>query len=262
MKTRRLWAFVLGCLLLVPCIGLCQKREAQERDINRFTFTFGLKSLFYADTEISYPAIYGNPNDFHVYYDGNLFGPVLSVQVANTETFWDNFEFVLSSYFGELDAYDSSGLPKSALSSNMSLKIADVRADICYRIISHFSVFVDYRYKKYQLKSGQAEWPGKMPENDELYGGGFGAKAGLPLGKSGVFLWASGEFMPYAWYQYDNSSAWGLMCKGGVGYSVEGGDWLPMSLSATLGYYYTKIDSNGYFDEQTDAGSADIVVSW
>ena len=262
MNTRRLGAFVLGCLLLVPSIGLCQKREVQERGIKRFTFTLGLKTLFYTDTEISYPAIYGNPNDFHVYYDGQLFGPVLSIQVANTETFWDNFELLISSYFGTLDAYDSSGLPKSASSSDMKLKLANVKAALCYRIIPHFLVFADFIYKKYEFKSGHAEWPSKMPDTDELYGGGVGAKAGLPLGKSGVFLWASGEIMPYAAYEYDDSSAWGATAAGGLGYSVEGGDWLPMSLTVTVGYYYTKVDSDGYFDEQTDAGSADVVVSW
>jgi len=262
MNNRRLCPLVLIFLLLVASVGLCQKREAQEQEIDRFTFTFGMKSLFLVDTEVSYPAVYGIPHAFNVYFDGNLFGPVLSVQVANTDTFWDNFEFVVSTFFGELDAYDSSGLDKSAVYSGITLKLREVRADLCYRVIPHLALFADYHYKKYMFKRRRGSWPSAFPDEEEMYAGGLGLKAGLPLGKSGVFLYASGEIIPYAEFNYDDNTAWGATANGGIGYSVAGGEWLPVTLTVTAGYYYHKIDSDGYFDEQTDAGSADIVISW
>ena len=261
MRTRRLWAFILVCLLLVPCIGLCQKREAQERDIDRFTFTLGLKTLFLADTEISYPDVGKVPNPFKVHYEGNLFGPVLSVQIANTDMFWDNFEFVVSSYFGDLDAYDSVG-DVNAVDNQFSLDLTYVRVDACYRIIPHFSLFIDYHYKKFEFGRRKGDWPSDFADDEEMFGGGFGMKAGIPLGQSGVFVYGSGEFMPYAEFLINDSDAWGLMLKGGLGYTIEGGEWLPVALTTTVGYYYQKLDSDGYFDEQTDAASADIVVSW
>ena len=259
MRTRRLLAFIFVCLLLVPCIGLCQKREAQERDIDRFTFTFGLKTLFLADTEIKYPGV-GD-----VYYEGNLFGPVLSVQIANTDTFWDNFEFVVSTYFGDLDAYDSAG-EKGSLNANynkFTLDLTNVRADVCYRIIPHFLVFINYHYRKYEFGSTERD-PSDIFDiaEDEMYGGGLGVKGSVPLGQSGVFAYGSGEFMPYAEFLMDGSDAWGINLKGGLGYSIDGGDWMPMALTATLGYYHHKLESSGYFDEQTDGASADVVVSW
>jgi len=259
MKTRRLWAFILVCLLLVPCIGLCQKREAQERDIDRFTFTLGLKTLFLTDTEINYPGV-GD-----VYYEGNLFGPVLSVQIANTDMFWDNFEFVVSTYFGDLDAYDSAGekAPLNARYNKFTLDLTDVRADACYRIIPHSSVFIDFHYRKFEFGSTEQD-PSNFfaAPDEEMFGGGFGVKGSLPLGQSGVFVYGSGEFMPYAQFSIDDSDAWGFALKGGLGYTIEGGEWLPVALTTTVGYYYQKLDSDGYFDEQTDAASADIVVSW
>ena len=260
MNTRRVWAFIFVCLLLVPCIGLCQKREAQERDIDRFTFTFGLKTLFLVDTEINYSGV-GD-----VYYEGNLFGPVLGVQIANTDMFWDNFEFVLSTYFGDLDAYDSAGEKKdspNAKHEKFTLDLTDVRADACYRIIPHCSVFIDFHYRKFEFGSTELD-PSDVFDApvEEMYGGGLGVKGSLPLGQSGVFVYGSGELMPYAQFLIDDSEAWGLMLKGGLGYTIEGGEWLPVALTTTVGYHYQKLDSNGYFDEQTDAASADVVVSW
>jgi len=261
MNTRRVWAFIFVCLLLVPCIGLCQKREAQERDIDRFTFTLGLKSLFLVDTEINYPGV-GD-----VYYEGSLFGPVLGVQIANTDMFWDNFEFVLSTYFGKLNAYDSAG-ENGDLNANFNkftLKLTDVRADACYRIIPHCSAFVAFHYRRFRFGSTEQDLSkirAFVTTDEEMYGGGLGVKGSLPLGQSGVFVYGSGEVMPYAKFLIDSSEAWGLMLKGGLGYTIEGGEWLPVALTTTVGYHYQKLDSNGYFDEQTDAASADVVVSW
>lgn len=261
MRKCRLWAFILVCLLLIPCIGLSQERVSQERDIDRFTFTFGVKSLFLTDTEISYPAVHGIPNAFTAYYDGNLFGPILSVQIANTDTFWDNFEFVLSSYFGDLEAYDSTG-DVSAVSNGFVLDVTDVRFDACYRIIPHFSLFIDYHYKKFEFERRRGDWPSDFPEEEEMYGGGFGVKVGVPLGSSGVFVYGSGELMPYAEFNLDDNEAWGVTLRGGLGYSVEGGNWLPVALTVALGYNYHEIDSDGYFDEKTDAGTCDMVIAW
>ncbi|MCD6326107.1 hypothetical protein J7M28_00930 [bacterium] len=257
MKNRRLWAFALVCLLLVPCIGLSQKRAVQERDTDRFTFTFGVKTLFMTDTELQF-------EDFDVYFDGLLAGPMLSVQIANTESFWDNFEFNVSTYFGDLDAYDSSGLGLSADYIGCSLDITDVKVDVCYRIIPYLGAFIDYRYRKYRLSRGLGEWPqtGSSMLEDEMYAGGLGLKGALPLGETGVFAYGSGEWIPYAEYLNSDSSAWGATLKAGLGYAIEGGEWLPVALTMTTGYRYHIIDSDGYFDERTDSGTADIVVSW
>jgi len=259
MNTRRVWGFILVCFLLVPSIGVCQMREAQERDIDRFTFTFGLKTLFLVDTEIKYPGV-GD-----VYYDGNLFGPVLGVQIANTDTFWDNFEFDLSTSFGKLNAYDSAGEKANlnAKYNRFTLELSDIRADACYRIIPHCSAFVDFHYRRFRFGSTEEDPSDIFPVPDEeMYGGGLGVKGSVPLGESGVFVYGSGEVMPYAKFRVDGSSAWGLMLKGGLGYTIEGGEWLPMSLTTTVGYHYQTLDSDGYLDERTDAASADVVVTW
>jgi len=264
MSSRRLWAFGFVCLLLVPFTGLSQERAVQEMDTDRFTFGLGLMSMFQADTEINYPQAHGVPDAFDVFYEGNLFGPVFSVQIANTDTFWDNFEFVVSSYFGELEAYDSAGFGASsgAVFSKMVLDVTDVRTDVCYRIIPYFALFLDYRYKKWEFERGRGEWPSEFPREEEMYAGGIGAKGGVPLGKTGAFVYGSAELIPYAEFLHDDNNAWGTTIKGGLGYSVEGGEWLPMTLTLTAGYRYHKMDSDGYFDERSDSGTADVVVSW
>ena len=122
-------------------------------------------------------------------------------------------------------------------------------------------VYAAYHYKRYKFSVINPQKYFGYDE-EELYGGGIGFDASYQFWNSGVFVYGNVEWLPIVSYMTNDQTDWGYTFAGGLGYSISGGSYLPMTLTVLAGYRYHTIQSSNYFDETVQSATCGLVISW
>jgi hypothetical protein len=251
-----------------------QTPSVQRKGIDYFDYSFGVEAWFqanqqmdYADSDVNDDTFNKEPGDFGWQGDDNLFGPIGEVRIVNTGTIMDRFSLSARAMFGKFDVFDSYGYTLFAAPYfDLQVKYTDVmvRGKFSFLPQSQYlqvGCYAAYHYRKYKFSQVKPSiFPGL--DEEEMYGGGVGVDSSVLLGKSGVFVYGNGEWLPYIEFMNNDENGWGYTLNGGLGYSLSGGTYLPITVTFLAGYRFHKLEGDDYFDETVESATGGIVVSW
>jgi len=267
---------VFSFCLLMFCEGdvFPQAPSSQRRGIDYFDYSLGVEGwiqanqqMDYADSDLNNKIFEKNSGKFGWQGDDNLFGPIGEVRIVNTGTIMDRFSLSARAMFGEFDVYDSYNyVLYAAPYFDLKVKYTDVMVRGKFNFVPKWQYFqlgcyAAYHYRKYKFSQVKPSiFPGL--DEEEMYGGGAGLDTSILFGRSGVFIYGNGEWIPYVEFMNNNENGWGYTIKGGIGYAISGGTYLPITITFLAGYRYHKLESDDYFDETVDSATGGIIVSW
>ena len=275
MKRILLITIISFCLFQVFEVAVfCQAPSSQRKGVDYFDYSIGIEGWFqanqqidYADSDLVNDTFDKNPGEFGWQGDDNLFGPIGEVRIVNTGTLMDRFSFSARAMFGKFDIYDSYNYTLYAAPYfDLQCKYTDVMVRGKFNFIPEVQYlevgcYAAYHYRKYNFSQVKPSiFPGL--DEEELYGGGVGVDASVLFGKSGVFAYGNGEWLPYVEFMNNDENGWGYTLKGGLGYAISGGTYLPVTVTFLAGYRYHKLESDEYFNEIVESATGNIVVSW
>jgi len=251
-----------------------QSPSSQRKGVDYFDYSFGLEAwiqanqeMDYADSDLTNDFFEKNQGEFGWQGDDNLFGPIGELRIVNTGTLLDRCSFSARAMFGTFDVYDSYNFPLYAAPYfDLKVKYTDVMVRGKFNLLPQTGslqagIYAAYHYKKYKFDQVKPSNFIGLDE-EEMYGGGIGIDSSFTFGKSGVFVYGNGEWLPYATYMNHDEDGWGYTLSGGLGYALSGGTYLPVTITFLAGYRFHKVESSDYFDETVESATGGIVVSW
>jgi hypothetical protein len=275
---KRIYLLVILSICIFQIFGAevySQSAASQRRGVDYFDYSLGVEAWLQANQQIDIEDSDLNQDngdlvgDCSWQGDTNLFGPIGEMRIVNTGTMLDRLSISAKAMFGKFDVYDSNGFPQYAAPYfDLKVKYTDVmvrgKFDILPKVkYFQLGIYASYHYKQYKYSQVKPslfkiwKW-----DEEEMYGGGVGVDTSILFGNSGIFLFGNGEWIPFISFMNVSESGMGYTLHGGLGYSIAGGIQLPITVTFLAGYRVQEINTSDYFDENVQAATGDIILSW